>query len=415
MRKAIPVILLVLLVGLTVYAFFSLMEPYTENMDVGWSKAAKRNPYLAIEQFGRAMGFSVSSSNNFASLKSLPDQGTVFISDTGEVLTRRNVDSLISWMRSGGHLIVAAHRYSKDSPDLLLEKFGVRNIKPKTDRKADKKEIKLSDALEQARQRQLAGKPISKDDAKQIPEQDISLLSFKGVKPRLRIHFLPYTVLDHPFLHSKPKDKPKSTYNPSYWAGDSHGVHFMQFDVGDGMLSVMSDKTIWQSDRAGELDHAFLFWMLDNPGADTVLLYGATMPSIFVLLWKYASEVVVVSLMCLLAWLRYRSKRLGPVRDTTVSARRSMSEHIRASAEYLWRHGEAMQLLTFARQDLYRMMLQRIPAVDSMNDNDRNQVLSERSGLMVNAVAAIMDKNDVANESEFITLISGIQKIKKTI
>ncbi len=416
MRSVIPMVLLVGVLGLLVYGFFALMEPYEESVDRGWGKAALLNPYLAIEQFGSAMNMRVASSYNFASLKSLPDGGTVFISNTGDVLTHRNVEKLVAWMQSGGHLIVAAPYYDEDNPDMLLQIYGVRKLVVEDEGAIVDQDIKLSETLENINAQESDAQQSGNGqvcEIENLAQDELTALTFNGVKSALQVHFSAASKLDHAYLHSN-DDSQYSGVKPSYWAGDKFGTHFMQFNVGDGMLSVLSDKTIWQSERAGQFDHAYLFWMLSDSDTDTVILYGASMPSVFYLLWHHAAELIVICALWLLAWIYYRSRRFGPMRGINVAVRRSMAEHIRASAEYLWRYGEGEQLLALARQDLQQQM-QRLPAINTLSTTDVWQLMSERSGVAINKVAAALATARSGNEREFAVLMSTIQKIRNSI
>ena len=117
-------------------------------------------------------------------------------------------------------------------------------------------------------------------------------MTFDGEKKPLQLHFSPDFALYHPIIRepvkkdapgaAEIKDKAKVKLKagaktqapeappPSVWKGSDAGVHFMQFAVGKGLLTIVSDADIWSSPRIAELDHALPSPINATPGTDAV-------------------------------------------------------------------------------------------------------------------------------------------------
>lgn len=475
MNNKLGFLLTALILSLAIFGFFQLFESYEETKDLGWDTAAKRNPYLAAEQFLRHLQADVASYDSFEKLEQLPKGGTIFISSSGSVLTMKRVDKLLDWIKDGGHLIVAAESSESDANDKLLDRFsievlptdykkqtGVENneeIKeflekiPKernspeqnteNDEKANKnkakdKHKKLSELLherneqivkQQAAQEKQKSLPIDYDKEEPLPEAELTTLTFDEMKEPVKIHFSPYHQLHHPYFDIKEGEKYEDVH-PFYWDGSQQGVHFMQFEIGEGMLSVLSDADIWRSEHIAQLDHAFLLKILSQNSNGVRLFYGAEMPSIFVLLWKNGYQILVSAGFLLLIWLAYRSRRFGPIQSAKITVRRSLAEHINASANYLWRENEIDELLAALRADIEHQVFCKVANYELLDQQEKLNSLSDKSGIPLAAVEYAMTttaeetqtkKTDVQknkvnmSEDNFLQIVQCLQNIRKSL
>ncbi|MCK5724408.1 MAG: DUF4350 domain-containing protein [Gammaproteobacteria bacterium] len=418
MRSKIPLIITLVVIFLSTYVFFKLFEQYEENKDLGWDKKALRNPYLAAEQFLLKNKINVTSSNNFEKLTHLPEQGMIFISDSRKVLTKKRVASILDWLEKGGHLIITAPVYNKNNPSVLLSRFKVKNIlREKEDEEdeedSDVSEKKLSEKLNEINEDLKKEKTKSKDEHI-IPESEITYLSFTNIKEKLKINFSSNSSLSHPYLYSD-NDYKKTELDPTYWAGNEKGTYFMQFEVGEGLLSIITDNGIWRSSSIDELDHAYLLWVLGKNNSEVVLLYGASMPSIFYYMWQHASELIVAFSLWLFAWLFYRSRRFGKIFSNSDFTARSISEHISASSEYLWRNRKFEQLIEPVRNDIFKQINRLYPYFNNLKQAEQVKLISNHSKIELNKVNIALIKPFNGNENEFTRIISYLQKIRNSL
>ncbi|MCZ6872600.1 MAG: DUF4350 domain-containing protein, partial [bacterium] len=373
MNHKISAVLLSLMMAGCVYGFYAFFEPYEKTEDLGWDKAALRNPYLAAVYFLQRLDIDARSYDSFEKLQPLPENGAIFVSNSSNVLSARRVDRLIEWVKGGGHLIVAAQPPDSDTSDQLLEFFSIENltteyrveVQPKRGSNADtasageerkKGSKKLSEQLREYNRKLVeqitkTGSATEQGEEAAVPGNELSSLQFEGIDRPLKLHFLPSRQLYHPYFERKDENA-FTGYKLVYWAGDEQGIHFMQLDVGQGLLSVLSDAVLWRSDHIDKFDHAFFLRTLTRHEDGVRLLYGTNMPSLFMLIWQHTPELVIACALWLIAWLWYRGQRFGPIVQQQITIRRSLAEHISASANYLWRGGHSKQLLAPARDEV---------------------------------------------------------------
>jgi hypothetical protein len=430
-------LLLILIVAIGVYGFYALFEPYEKLEDLGWDRTALRNPYLAAELFLRRLNVDVQSYDRFDKLDSLPENGTIFVSNSRHVLSAKRVHALHEWIKRGGHLIVAASAPMDGETDRLLASFAIDNRAVNGNSGADKRQdhrpsVVSTDAEGVGRPRERSESlPQDHDnhvesdraiatgraeDEGGAPLSDtLTRLRFNGIRLALTLQFLPSRTLYHPAIGQQ-HQRPLTGYAPIYWAGDGQGVHFIQLEVGHGLLSVLSDGALWQSDQIDKFDHAFFLRMLARDGNGVRLLYGVRMPSLLTLIWRHASPLIIASAFWLVAWLYYRGRRFGPiVQQQNTTRRRSMAEHILASANYLWRGGWITPLLTPVRDDIERHARRAVPNYEQFDPHTQYQCLSMYSGINLARVEDAMRRPGKQHEDHFVETIQCLQQIRKSL
>ncbi|MBI3187094.1 MAG: DUF4350 domain-containing protein [Gammaproteobacteria bacterium] len=405
MKAKAPLIISGLLLVLSAYIFFKVMEPYSEMQDDGWSTKAQRNPFLAAELFLQKTGVQVLATHDIHQIENLPENGTIFISDVRKVLTHKRLEAILEWIKGGGHLIVAAPIYDKHNPDPLLSYFKVENHLHEQE--------KLSTALEKANLDRLAGKKKENKEKTEEPE-DVTTMGFQGIPSKVRAGFDPGSYLTHPALDDE-KYETTPLYELNYVASSESGVHFLQLYYGDGLISILSDQSIWQSDRIDELDNAYLLWLLSENSDQVIMLYGAQMASLFYYIGKYAPETVTGLLVLLLAWLFFRGRRFGTARQLTIEARRSLAEHIQASSQYYWRQGDMRALIEPVRRELNRRIAVALPGSNDADQVARLNMIAEHTGLDPKIIKSALQENITANENDFTKIMNHLQLLRNAL
>lgn len=390
MARKLGLLAVLLLLAFGAYQLWQHIEFYTEETDTGPRAAALSNPFLAAQRYLEQRGRSARGGAGLEQLDALPAGGSLIIDDAARVLTRQRAAALLRWVAQGGHLIVGAGFPDEGEADPLLDIFSVQ--KYATDYKSkdcgcdgdgeNKPPKKLSELLraENARiRREGAGRTKAKQDPPVDP-QELAALHFTGAAQPLHIHFSPYTALKQPHIGADADAGSKAPV-PGYWAGNAGGTQFLQFAVGRGTLTVLSDIGIWQYRRIGEQDHALLLELLTAPGRPVQFLYGAQLPNLAALLWRHGRELVIAAALWLCAWLVYRARRFGPVLERPYQVRRSLAEHIRAAAAYVWHTEGADTLLREPRADVQRRARALLPGYAALPPEQRIAALSAHSGI----------------------------------
>ncbi|MCW8126270.1 DUF4350 domain-containing protein [Microbulbifer halophilus] len=400
--KRILLVLVSLLIGALVALFLTFFERYERQLDRGWSAKAIRNPYLAAERFLDARGLETRRADNIAAVAGLSPQDTLYVASSSQVYNGERARELLDWIERGGNAVVVARRGTEGERDWLLEELGVTAETGSGDffftnpmrrfigEEAEEYSGKSASELLREHNRKLregentdgetpedSGADAAEPAAPEPPEDPdvdpsalVTLTSDSGHDYRL--HFNPTTLLWHPTLDS---EGASGDSDPAFWAnmenetagGDSDpvfwadmenetaGVPFIQFERGDGLLTLMADAGLWQSDRIGHFDHVFLLEQLASDG-DFVFLTRPQFDSLPVLARRYAREFFGAGALALLAWLLLRSRRFGPRAAEPETARRSLLEHIAACGHYYWREDRCSALLARYRDSLLRRL-----------------------------------------------------------
>lgn len=424
MASRVGIALLVVCLLFLGYVLYTSVEMVEEKTNQGFSIKALRNPYLAASQFLERRGHQVVSSRSMKQLDNLPDGGTVFISDSRQLRKQERVDTLIDWMKRGGHLIVGAQTIKDSEQNVLLKHFGIskEHVECKCDEKQESPEEtqarKLSELLREANKEIQKGTfdNLPAQVNKDIPEDELTKLYFENINHPVKIHFSRDYALIHPLLETtKNRRKKFDGPRPFYWEENQAGIQFMQFYVGDGLLSVLSQGSIWNSRSIGEVDHAFLLSLLTDQRKDVLLVYGAQMPTIFELWRKHAPELFIASLLWLLVWLFYRAKRFGTLQEPEVAVRRSLDEHILASSGHLWRQKQRQPLVASVVSSILRKIEQKNAGFSRMDEQQQVKWVSEQSGLSPSDVATALFSREITSEDQFCRIMAILQQLRNRL
>jgi hypothetical protein len=95
--------------------------------------------------------------------------------------------------------------------------------------------------------------------------------------------------------------------------------------------------------------------------------------------------------------------------------RRSLAEHISASANYLWRGGHSQQLLAPARDEVEQQARRTLANYANLDKPTQYQRLSECSGLSLSRVKDAMSADGNQHEDNFLETIQCLQQIRKSL
>lgn len=430
-----------LLLILCVYLFFSLFESYRKQVDQGWSERARRSPFLAAQLFLDRQGMTVYTVNSLNDELKLAARDTLVIEDSQHILSQQQVSSLIEWMRNGGHLIVAAHHGLEEASDPLMAAFDISV--EKTDCGCDKYEetedtepsadAESTTPDEQDDEVRPPRRPISdwlrrlndgedvdfidslrEEKQHQVAPEKLTQLRFGEVDGSISVLFHPRWVLHQPYL-TLAEGEEYAGPEPFYWESSEQGVHFMQFEVGEGLLSVMSDISPWTNDEIDQFGHAYLLAVLTMYSDSVYFLAGHIMPSIYALAWRYGMEIVIAGGICLLLWLVYRGRRFLPPIPLVTTSRRSLAEHLRAVAYFFWHRKSEDELLVNLQEEVQQRAALVIHGYAGFSTAERIRVLSELSGMPAQVVSVALARGANNSEVQFTQSIQFLQKIRSLL
>ena len=315
--------------------------PYDEVVDRGPSPEALGNPYLAAEHFLRQQGLAVERASGLERLSDLPPKGrSLLLLGERDNMTPRQVDQLLDWAKSGGHLLVVAEALwdeeTAKSGDLLLDRLHIQQT--------------LSDESEQPAPARKQKKP---DLTKLYVDNETAPAYFS---------------FDTDFNLTDPK------HLAQFSANSARSSHLMQLNLGQGRVTVVTDSDLWKTPGIGQHDNAWLLWYL-NQGTDVTLLFNSDVDDLFTLLMRYFPQALVAlaALIALALW--QAGMRQGPIQAPAPRARRQLQEHLQASADFLLRRSGQGTLLHALQRDILRAARRRHPGFEHLNTADQWQVL----------------------------------------
>ncbi len=322
-----------------------------------YSAEARRNKFLAAEYFLRELGFEVESDNNRARLLEARDVNqTILINDYGPKLSPTNFKNLKNWIKNGGHLIFTATNFEYVNDEKEYDYFG-------NDLYDNHENNQLLDEYG------IKAQYTNFNDDNPYPydksTQEFVLQNGK----KISIDFYPDTQL---------VDVNNSS---TFSLKDSYGNHLLQYNIGQGKLTVLSDNNFLSNANIGENDHAYLLWLL-NSGENLknnkiLLLYNTQSDSIFALLWKYAKHACIAFFALLILWLWSMQNRVGPLLVNADFSKRNIIEHLRAIARFSWRQDRGEHLLNQSRLTCENTLLKRYPVLKAMSSDERIEHLSK--------------------------------------
>ena len=449
-RRFIIGTVIAVLIGLG-YWWYTTLEWEEQEIDLGYSKEAKQNHYLAAEIFLRNHGVRATSIKNMSLLDQhswrgikLGQQDTIILVNAYKTLTWERYNALYDWVENGGTLITSTHNpfvgAHTDEEDILLQDFNIslepetidpdtRDLLEKLADEFDEQEEKDS-APDGAEQEQPSQESSATDNKKKLtaeaktdkkteqPEnyyrcnlsEAPTPITFAGEEKPLNFDFSHHT----PFIYRRDASDDDEQAVAAE-ADESEREHMLYFNVGEGSISITSDNTIWENQRIDCHDHAYGLWRSINPNGRVWFLVNQDAPSLASILWHNAHYGVLAGIAALLLWLWAKSLRFGPVLSLEQSGRRSLTEHIYASAMLLWRKNEHPQLLDVMRKEILTRIDEQHPNLVKSTQEECAVFLHELTGVAVADIQTALFASALRNPQEFANAIAHLQIIRKYI
>jgi hypothetical protein len=506
-RRLIIGALAAILIGLG-YWWYTTLEWEEKEIDLGYSKEAQQNDFLAAEIFLRKHGIQATTVKNLSLLDThswrnlkLGTQDTLVIINGYKTLSEERYDALYEWVTNGGTLItstqnpfVGAHT---DEEDVLLNDFDIEAAPEETE--LDKRDLfeKLADGFDEAEDKnneqknneekntddnstedektdnvkaeenennqsdsdeadEKADSPATdtpvdqssqKDKKDEKPEnyyrcalnETPTPIEFGGEEKPLNFDFSHHS----PFIyyryvsHNEPAEHGNSHENETPDAEASEGEiagtsedgneaeedyhydeerqHLLYFDIGEGSVTITSDNYIWSNQRIDCHDHAYGLWQLVNSSGRVWFLINQDAPSLAAILWRNASYGVIAGISALILWLWASSLRFGPLLVVEQSGRRSLAEHIYASAMLLWRKQQHPQLLNVLRAEIIERLNKQYPNIDKTATEQRIELLHQLTGISPADIKQALFAEDLHHPQKFATAIAHLQSIWKQL
>ncbi len=381
MRAFVLVALPLLVIAALVGAFLYTHERREEELFVGYSGEAARNPFYAVELLLEEVGIDAESRATLDPTRWLPPGAdTLVLRSHGELAVADRVLALRNWVAdAGGHLVLLPPARDNATVEALFAAFGL----------------------------------------------DLGMLGTGGQVAAVSdrdgaeayVLNLPYTA---PRLEAPAWPDGAAHEDPSVATlADELGYVAVRLPVGNGFVTAVSTSGLFFNGPLDRADHPRL--VLDllagyvEPGK-VWIVYGVDFPSLPALLWQAMPQLTLTLAALLLLWLWTAMPRFGPRVPPPGDDRRSILEHVAASGEFAWRHDGAQALAAAVRHALIEQADRRHPGIGRQPVARQAEIIARLSGRTAAEVRTLLEPVVIAGRpAEFVHIIHDLQRLRKAL
>lgn len=415
-------------------------------VDLGPVPEARTNPYYAAQKFLENKGYQVKTSGLLAEVTGrLEDTDTLFLFYDHELEYQTLNTDIHEWVKRGGHLVLTVHYLwdedNEASGDIYLDDLGVRQYlwprEPEDTEESEKPEATEDDEASNDEEATPPSDAQTITDEEAEPDTDNAYTKDAGTDNELvpldnlnnpteteetstcglpyaeTVSLLPLARGSHPLRIAF-----ESEYHVEDVSGNAHApfteppAHMLQYTLGAGKITVLTDYFIFNDTNIGDYDHAFFLWSLADTSPRVWMVYDKDSDTLVQLLWDSAPYLCVSVLTALAGWLMFRGRRFGPILSVEHATRRQLQEHIDASTAFIWRAEEQAFLIDEARQPV----LNKCPIVQNqITRTPRLQRAMEQLGISEERLLWALTTPTVEDEAEFTELIRLLQQLRTTL
>ncbi|MEE9253600.1 MAG: DUF4350 domain-containing protein, partial [Pseudomonadales bacterium] len=194
-------------------------------------------------------------------------------------------------------------------------------------------------------------------------------------------------------------------------ASNQYGTQLLQFEIGDGLITVMTTLRLWRNRVIDCHDHAHMLRLLVATSEKLWWLYDTELPALPILVWRNAA-LVVLGMLALIALIAWRAAfRIGVPLAREADARRQLMEHIDGVARFYWQYGSSDKLLDELREEVMRV--HRVRA--DRKSNDPVASLATLTGIAESDVRWALSVKAQNRDASFSRAVSILQKLRKAL
>ncbi len=371
------IIIVACVIGGYSYWFYTHFDRVQIEVNKGASKEARANPFFAAIKLIEKTGRSADSQKNYSILDGAIDEvDTLIIESTRVGLSETKRNQIKEWLQQGGHLIaLATERYDDQlstSRDLLLDELGVRLYQ--------NPEYSWS----------------------YTDDEQLTRVTFEGTDSE--------TVIDFRLTNYLQDSRGEATFI----GGSDYADSFAQYRFDDGMITVVTDMSIWKNSRIVNHDHAMFLHQLIGTGQNVMFLYNTVQPSLWSSMQDLIPKVVISFLVLLVLLLFSASWRKGAPKQDDRRIRRELMQHIEAAGEFNYRNDAGATLLNDLNNSLETRLRKSIHQYSSLSDQKKLEKLSQLVNIKKQQLAILWQPLE-HTQDDFLLRVALIQKIKRQL
>jgi hypothetical protein len=338
----------------------------TRTEETGYKGKAKLDAYLAATRFLERMDYTVISKPGWPDL----DNVSVMLVPASVLATDAYVREVKEWVEGGGHLICLlenAESYHDDWRSSGRFRFSDDEELPES-LETWLKEIGLTFSLAGGK---VEAKKLEVDEASYDVFAESSIGVQKGNRARRAM---------------------------------------AQADVGEGIVTVMTDARPFRNRYIGDNDHAELLLALVDisPYEGSVAIIRDGGLSLWTMLWQHGWPALVGLLVLTVIWLWKNMPRFGPMRrEEEPTHQRDYDHHLEALGDFQWRLDKGQALLRPLRDSV----LERALRLGGQHHGDVFEWMAQRAGITRERAERAMTHERPADPTSFTRVVADLQQL----
>ncbi len=366
------ILLISILFGLFIYYTFKDYKLIEKEQYNGFSSEIRQSRYEVLKDYLQKLDFTVEKHVRVTSIQNLSNSsGVLFLGVLPNRYTEVEYNSIIEWVKNGGHLIINApesYDYGADNENKLLQYFGI--TREYNDYSGDDEIFNIS--------LNNSSYNISfNSHTKLIPATNFNLLSDKD-------------VVDN----------------------------FIQLEVEKGIVSLFSDNLFLLNETLIDNDNALFAYDIfnfKNPRGNVWVVEQPRMPYFMELAWDYYNKAIISAGVFLLVLLLFLGRRFGSIIEIKDTTRRSLLEQIHAAGIFAFKTKSLNKLIDRVRKDLIFRIEAKHPSITF----DANSNIFEEIALITSIDKSLVEyafNYEINNQQiEFLKIVRALYKIGKKI
>ena len=390
-----------LLLGLLVFWFLSTYHRVEREIDLPPRGEARYNPLLALKKTLQSRTIDANSRGdlNLAAMALQPGDTVLLDIDVRNV-TDAQSETLMSWVESGGHLLLRLPEGDEGRPGTLLSTLGLTVSSEFGCFNWSEAAVKDSDTAQKAKTAEAVDAAKTEQKAKESKgEADPGAGMFCS-----RFRF-------------KTDEEYESDFD-WLWGNRDEGFLFGRHPWGEGHVLIAADFDFLHNDELKHAGNAALTWQLIGPALGTgrvFLIYAADTPPWYVLFVKQGWYVLLPLLLALLAWLWARSQRFGPLLPLASPHRRALLSHVQAAGEFAFVRGRGAALHAAVLRAFRLRLRRRDPVAAALAPEALVQTLSERHSIAAARIRHALQPQELARPEQFLAAIRTLMQLRALI
>ena len=344
-------------------------ERVTEREHTGYQGEARTNFLLAATRLYERMGKKTRTIDRPMQLAVLPAGATLLLSRFRSAISKPTIERLLTWVESGGHLIVAAAWHSSTDPIL------------------DRLEIERGEMGGRSRR--------SETSIVKLPHAPHEMKVVVGNRLDLR----------------------EGSVRAAHRVDDPRGTILLHYRYGSGQVTVLNSMSFMTNATIGQHDHAEFAWQLlgFNPAApEIVMAFRIETPSLMSALAENGWQALIVAGLLLAAWLWRVIPRFGPLVPDPLPVRRRLLDHLRASGLFHWNHGDIGRLTAAARENCMHRIARTHPVIAALPVPQRAARIAQITGLPEDDILTALT-GQPADPRQFTGAIRTLQTLEERL